>query len=60
MNNKKNTKNKTLAIPADAAAIPVKPSKPAMIEIIINMIAHFNMLILQQWLFNKYSLFGTN
>lgn len=35
----KNKKNNTFAIPAEAAAIPVNPNKPAMIEMIKNRIA---------------------
>lgn len=41
-NNTINIKNKTLAIPADAAAIPEKPNTAATNAIIRNTIAHVN------------------
>jgi hypothetical protein len=46
INNTINIKNSNLAISANATAIPVKPNKPAMIAIIKNTIAQYNMAIL--------------
>ena len=37
-------KNKTLAIPADAPAIPPNPKIPAIIAIIINVIVQRNII----------------
>lgn len=38
-------KNRILAIPADAPAIPPKPKTPAINAIIINVIVHRNMFL---------------
>lgn len=39
----KNIKKRILAIPAEAAAIPVNPNTPAIIEMIKNINAQYNM-----------------
>lgn len=48
INNTKKMKNKTLAMPEAAAAMPVKPNKAAMIEMIKNIKAHLSMIISKQ------------
>lgn len=45
INNTKKMKNKTLAMPEAAAAIPVKPNRPAIIEMIKNINAHLSIII---------------
>ena len=44
MNKTINMKNRILAIPAEAPAIPPNPKTPAMIAIIMNIIVHLNII----------------
>lgn len=44
-NNTKKIKNRTLAIPIDAPETFVNPSIPAIIAMMKNITAHFNMLV---------------